>query len=177
VLAASGAASLVTRRLFGFSFTTWRFHLRGENIRGPHDIGWLRDLTVGNMMRREVPQLDVDTTLEQARLAYPAGSTSYLVATEHGRYVGMLRPMALFDPAAAASPTLRHMLVHADEILRPQTPIREALSAFERAEAGALTVLSPDGTPVGILSEAHAVRRYSEEMGRRLGEFTGERRD
>jgi len=28
---------------------------------------------------------------------------------------------------------------------------------------------------VGVLSEAHAVRRYSEELGRRLGELTGER--
>ena len=181
VLAASGAASLVTRRMFGFSFTTWRFHLRGENIRGPHDIGWLRDMTVGSMMRREVPQLDADTSLEQARLAFPPGSTSYLIATERGRYLGMIRPMALFDPATRtedhAPPTLRPLLAHAGETLLPEMTIRDALASFERAEADALTVVAPDGTPVGILSESHAVRRYSEEMGRRLGELTDERRD
>ncbi|MBD3753870.1 MAG: polyprenyl synthetase family protein, partial [Micrococcales bacterium] len=54
VLAASGVASLATRQLFGFSFATWRFHLRGENIRGAHDIGWLREMTVSSLMRREV---------------------------------------------------------------------------------------------------------------------------
>jgi len=47
VLAAVAVAGLIVRRLFGYSFATWRFHLRGEAIRSAHDIGWLRDLTVG----------------------------------------------------------------------------------------------------------------------------------
>ena len=37
----------VTREFFGYSFTTWRFHLRGETIRSAADVGWIRDLTVG----------------------------------------------------------------------------------------------------------------------------------
>jgi len=176
VLAASGAASFVTRRLFGFSFTTWRFHLRGETIRGPHDIGWLRDMTVGSLMRREVPQLDAITSLKEARLACPPGSTSYLIATEHGRYAGMVRAEALFDPAPSGDATLRVLLVHTGEVLRPDMTILAALDVFERTEADCLAVVSSDGTPVGVLSEAHAVRHYSEEMARRLGEFTGERR-
>lgn len=180
VLAAAGTASLVTRRLFGFSFATWRFHLRGENIRGAHDIGWLRELTVGALMRHEVPQLDVDTPLADARHRYPPGSTAYLVATEEGRYAGMVPPAALYDAAKAddtASATLRPLLRHAGESLRPQATIREALDLFERTEADALAVTTPDGQVVGILSEAHAVKRYSDEMGRRLSEVTGERLD
>ncbi len=31
----------VTREFFGYSFTTWRFHLRGETIRGAADVGWI----------------------------------------------------------------------------------------------------------------------------------------
>ena len=81
VLAAAGTASLVTRRLFGFSFATWRFHLRGENIRGAHDIGWLREITVDTLMRHEVPQLDIETPVAEARRLYPPGSSTYLVAT------------------------------------------------------------------------------------------------
>ena len=34
----------VTREFFGYSFTTWRFHLRGETIRSAADVGWIRDL-------------------------------------------------------------------------------------------------------------------------------------
>jgi CIC family chloride channel protein len=38
-------AMQVTREFFGYSFATWRFHLRGESIRGA-DVGWIGDLTV-----------------------------------------------------------------------------------------------------------------------------------
>ena len=31
----------VTREFFGYSFTTWRFHLRGETIRSAADVGWI----------------------------------------------------------------------------------------------------------------------------------------
>ena len=46
-LAASIATTLAVRATFGYSFTTWRLHLRGETIRGGQDVGWLRELTVG----------------------------------------------------------------------------------------------------------------------------------
>ena len=55
-LAASIATTLAVRATFGYSFTTWRLHLRGETIRGGQDVGWLRDLTVGRMM---APAADV----------------------------------------------------------------------------------------------------------------------
>ncbi len=38
-LTASIAASLVVRETFGYSFSTWRLHLRGETIRSAHDVG------------------------------------------------------------------------------------------------------------------------------------------
>ncbi len=178
VLAAAGTASLATRRLFGFSFATWRFHLRGENIRGAHDVGWLRELTVATLMRREVPLIDVDTPPVDARRRYPPGATAYLVATEKGRYAGMIPPAALFEiPEGEAPASLRPLLRLPDTALRPTATLREALDLFERTEADALAVILPDGTVAGVLSEAHAVKRYSDEMGRRLSEVTGEKVD
>ncbi|TCK31376.1 CIC family chloride channel protein [Ancylobacter aquaticus] len=178
VLAAAGTASLATRRLFGFSFATWRFHLRGENIRGAHDIGWLRELTVATLMRQEVARIDIETPLNEARRRFPPGSTLSLVATENGRYAGMIPPAALYDATRDDQPeTLRALLRHADASLLPTQTIREALDLFERAEADALAVTLPGGEVVGILSEAHAVKRYSDEMGRRLSEVTGEKVD
>ncbi|HVH80812.1 MAG TPA: chloride channel protein, partial [Stellaceae bacterium] len=44
---------VVVRRWFGYSFATWRFHLRGVALHSPHDIGWLHDLQVSNLMRRD----------------------------------------------------------------------------------------------------------------------------
>src|SRR5260370_6272460 len=48
-LLASSISGLIVRETFGYSFATWRFHLRGEAIRGPHDVGWVRDLTVSRL--------------------------------------------------------------------------------------------------------------------------------
>ena len=55
VLIAVIISAQVTRETFGYSFATWRFHLRGETIRSAADVGWMRELTVRQMMRRGVP--------------------------------------------------------------------------------------------------------------------------
>src|SRR3546814_20487151 len=47
-------ASLVTRRWFGYSFATWRFHLKGLDLRGAHDVGRLYELKV-----REIVDADI----------------------------------------------------------------------------------------------------------------------
>ncbi|MBS7541842.1 chloride channel protein [Ancylobacter oerskovii] len=180
VLAASGVSSLMTRRLFGFSFATWRFHLRGESIRGAYDIGWLRELTVGELMRSDVPRLAVDMSPGEARRLCPPGATADLVATEaDGRYAGMVPPAALYAAEGDAPATLRPLLRLASTALTPGMTIREALAAFEGAEAEALAVVVDDGSRrvVGLLSETRAIRRYSAEMSRRLGEITGEKGD
>ena len=46
VLVAVILSTQITRELFGYSFATWRLHLRGESIRSAADVGWIRDLTV-----------------------------------------------------------------------------------------------------------------------------------
>ena len=51
VLAGCIAAHLTTRAIFGYSFSTWRLHLRGENITGAHDVGWVRTILVAGMMK------------------------------------------------------------------------------------------------------------------------------
>ena len=54
--------------------------------------------------------------------------------------------------------------------------VKEAVAAFESAEADALVVLDSmtDRHVVGVLTEAHALRRYSEELDQRRRELMGE---
>src|SRR6185312_15832974 len=47
VLIAAIISMQVTREFFGYTFATWRFHLRGETVRRAADVGWIRDLAVG----------------------------------------------------------------------------------------------------------------------------------
>jgi CIC family chloride channel protein len=53
--------------------------------------------------------------------------------------------------------------------LVPSMTIREILDAFERYESDVLPVLtSPEeGRVIGLVTEAHALRRYGEELERR----------
>ena len=54
VLVAVMISTQITRELFGYSFATWRLHLRGETIRSAADVGWIRDLTVRRLMRPDL---------------------------------------------------------------------------------------------------------------------------
>ena len=91
VLIAVIIASQVTREMFGYSFATWRFHLRGETIRSAADVGWMRDLTVGKMMRHDVRTVLATTTIAAFREAFPVGSSAAVIAVdEQRRYLGMV---------------------------------------------------------------------------------------
>jgi chloride channel protein, CIC family len=53
--------------------------------------------------------------------------------------------------------------------------IQQAIAAFDVAEAESLAVVeSGDNRPIGILTEAHAMRRYAEESERRRREVIGD---
>src|ERR1700750_279380 len=91
VLIAAIVSMQVTREFFVYSFATWRFHLRGETIRSAADVGWIRDLTVGQMMRADVRGTRFETPVSAFREAFPLGSTNQVIAVdEDGRYAGMV---------------------------------------------------------------------------------------
>ncbi|WP_243463637.1 chloride channel protein, partial [Brucella suis] len=180
VLGAAVSSSLMVRKTFGYSFATWRFHLRGEAIRSAHDIGWIRDLTVARMMRHDVRTVAIDTDIETFRHDFPLGSTQRVIAVDsEGRYVGMIPvPEAYGDSFDTADKThsIAELLKYQDEFLLPQMNAKEAVARFDRAESEALAVIdnAQDRKVLGLLSEAHTLRRYSEELDRRRREVAGE---
>jgi CIC family chloride channel protein len=176
VLAASTVSALTVRRTFGYSFATWRFHLRGEAIRSAVDVGWMRNLTVGRMMRREQRTVRSDTTITGFRRDFPLGATHAVVSVdEAGRYAGLVL-LAEAHAADTVASRVSEILHNTGNVLVPQMNIREAIAAFEVAEADALAVVdTKEGKKViGMLTEAHALKRYSEELDRRRRELSGE---
>src|SRR2546430_11016403 len=90
VLVAVMISTQITRELFGYSFATWRLHLRGETIRSAADVGWIRDLTVRRLMRPDVATVDAGIGIEAFRVKFPLGSKTQVVAVDAtGRYVGL----------------------------------------------------------------------------------------
>jgi CIC family chloride channel protein len=176
VLVASVVSALTVRRTFGYSFATWRFHLRGEAIRSAVDVGWVRNLTVGRIMRREVRTMRADMTLAAFRREVPLGAHNRIVMLdEAGRYAGI----ALVPEAHAVGDTVSRVseiLHYTRSVLLPQMTIKEAISTFEAAESDALAVVDDPQTMkvIGLLTEQYALRRYSEELDRRRKELSGE---
>ncbi|MBE7183362.1 MAG: chloride channel protein [Methylobacterium mesophilicum] len=180
VLAASIVSSLVVRSIFGYSFSTWRFHLRGETIRSAHDVGWMRNLTVRSMMRTDARTVHVNTTVPAFRTLFPLGSAQRVVAIDdEGRYEGMIFvPEAYADePSAPSEPdTVRRLLRFPDTVLVPPLNAKGAAEIFEKAKAEELPVVDGLKTRkvVGLLTEGHLMRRYSEELEKVRRDLSGE---
>jgi CIC family chloride channel protein len=177
VLVAVIISTQITRELFGYSFATWRFHLRGETIRSAADVGWIRDLTVRRLMRPDVTTVNADMPIEQFRGKFPLGSKTQVVAVDAaGRYVGLALVADAHAPDIDAKSGLNGILHHRDVVLQPAMNIQEAIEVFDAAEAESLAVVDTGGQhrPIGILSEAHAMRRYAEESEQRRREAVGD---
>ena len=177
VLIAAIISMQVTREFFGYTFATWRFHLRGETIRSAADVGWIRDLAVGQMMRADVRTTPAEGTISDFRAAFPLGSTNQVIAVdEDGRYAGMVLVAEAHAAEVGAPDNLRALLRHADHMLLPQMTVQESVAAFDRFESEALAVVDSveRRQVIGLLSEAHALRRYSEASERQRRELLGE---
>ncbi len=177
VLIAVIISAQVTREAFGYSFATWRFHLRGETIRSAADIGWMRDLTVERMMRQDVETVHASTNIASFREAFPLGSTAYVVAVDEGdRYVGLIQVAEVHASGVSPEKAIKDFIHFGEEILLPGMAVKEAVLAFDRAEAEALAVVDSylDRRVVGLLTEAYVLRRYAAALERRRQELVGE---
>jgi CIC family chloride channel protein len=167
-LAASIATTLAVRTTFGYSFTTWRLHLRGETIRGGQDVGWLRELTVAKMMIPSPPVVPADESVRAFCEAYPLGSANVVVAVgDEGRYHGLIHvpeahAVALNEGDDGGPVGLVARLP--ETTLHPDDDIRAALDLFGAAQTDTLAVTARGtGQVLGTLGEAFAARRYAQE--------------
>src|SRR5579862_653847 len=117
VLIAVIISAQVTREAFGYSFATWRFHLRGETIRSAADVGWMRDLTVGKMMRQDVQTVHASTNVASFRETFPLGSTAYVIAVDEAdRYVGLVHVPEIHAGEAHEEKSIKDFLHYPDEM-------------------------------------------------------------
>ena len=170
VLTACVGTSLMVRETFGYSFSTWRLHLRGETIRSAADVGWIRSLTVNRLMRTDVVTAAGADTLRAFRRAVPLGSRSIVVAVDaEARYLGVVTVAEAYASerdAALDTTRVADLARLRESALLPDMNVKTAMTLFERAEAETLAVVddTENRLVVGLLTEAHATRRYAEEL-------------
>jgi CIC family chloride channel protein len=166
VLAGCIASYLMTQAIFGYSFSTWRLHLRGEDITGAHDVGWVRTILVAGLMTPKPRTMPADATLAAFRLAHPLGSSHYVALVDaRGRYRGLVAT-AEAHAAGAAEQTLAGFARLIETTLSPKQNIREAMDAFEKSGSDLLVVTDAEGGVVGTLGEAYTARRYAAAVDR-----------
>lgn len=177
VLASVIATSIVVRTSFGYSFATWRFHLRGETIRSAHDVGWIRELTVGRMMRADVRTANVGISLSEFRRQYPLGSTQRVImVNDDGRYAGIVLLPDVYAQSGEGDRGMESFLRYRNDVLLPTMNAKQAAAMFDKTGSEALAVVNDlvENRPIGLLSESHTLRRYSEELDQRRREVSGE---
>jgi CIC family chloride channel protein len=174
-LVAGLCASTLVRETFGFSFSTWRLHTRGENIRSARDVGWVRNLTAGKMMQRAPDTIAGEASIAEFRRRFPLGSTGrVVVADDGGRYLGIVETTRGFDPDLDPENEVGALASTDDPTLSPADDVRSIMQAFDVSEAPYLAVIDDDGTLLGTLSERFVRRRYTEEVEKAQKELFGE---
>jgi CIC family chloride channel protein len=175
VLTASLCSTLIVRTRFGYSFSTWRLHLRGESIRSARDIGWVHALTAGRMMREKPATIPSTKTVAEFRRAFPLGSTSRVVVIDiPARYVGIVPTAAAHSESLAPGGPIGGAAILRDAFLSPETNIAEAMRAFDDNEADELAVVGPGRRLLGIVTEKFVRRRYAEELEKAQRALFGE---
>jgi CIC family chloride channel protein len=171
---ASSVSALLVRELFGYSFATWRFHLRGEVIRGPQDVGWVRQLSATSLMRSDFENALSTMPITEAQKLFSPGQLKQIVLRDpNGIYAGLVTSADLHSIATIDNLPLATLAQQIDEFLLPDATIRDIMTAFERTEADVLAIVARADLPVaiGTVSEAHVLRTYSEELERRNQEL------
>jgi CIC family chloride channel protein len=176
VIAASLVASTLVRELFGYSFSTWRFHLRGETIKSARDVGWMKMLTAGRMMRREANATPASLTIAEFRRRFPLGSTSRVVLTGEGNdYAGIAQTARAYADDSDAEAAIGSIAIHPEVALTPDMDLTGIMRLFDTTGADELAVVGHDGAVLGLLSESYVRRRYAEELEKTQAELFGER--
>ena len=171
---ASSVSALIVREMFGYSFATWRFHLRGEVIRGPQDVGWVQQLSATSLMRSDFETAPSTMPITEAQKLFSPGRVKQIVLRDpSGIYAGLVSSADLHSIATIDNLPLGTLAQQSDEFLLPDATIRDIMAAFERTEADVLTVVARPDHPVaiGTVSEAHVLRTYGEELERRNQEL------
>ncbi len=175
VVTACLCAGAFTRATFGYSFSTWRLHLRGTGIRGPRDIGWALMLTAGRMMRRSPPAVDSASTVAGFRHAAPLGSTSrVLLVDQAGKYDGVVITAEAYDPHLEETAPIISLARLRNQTLHPEDGIETILSRFDQLQVDDIAVTDRQGRVLGLLTEKYVRRRYAEELEKSQRSLFGE---
>ena len=178
VMAAVLVASTVVRQMFGYSFSTWRLHLRGESIKSARDVGWVQHLSAGRMMRRDPAMIAAGANVAEFRHRYPLGSVTRVVLVDaDGRYAGIVAVASVYADGVKPEDGVAGFARNREVALAADADVVAVMRRFDQTQSDEMAVVDEAGHVLGALSEAFVRRRYAEELDKRQRELMGERID
>lgn len=178
VMVAVLVANTIVRQIFGYSFSTWRLHLRGETIKSARDVGWVKHLSAGRMMQKDVHPLAATTSVAEFRRRFPLGSgTRVVLEDESGHYAGLVTLAAAYADGVNADAAIVDYAGNRDVALPADTDVVTAMRQFDLTQSDELAVVDDQSKVLGVLSESFVRKRYAEELDKRQRELMGERVD
>jgi len=176
VLAASLVSSTIVRETFGYSFSTWRLHLRGETIKSARDVGWVKTLTAGRMMRKESRLTPATVSIAEFRRMYPLGSTSRVVLVDgDDHYAGIVVVPEVYAEGVDPGDAVGGLGAARSETLTRERDMRSVIGGSGLAGTDELALWAEDRQVLGLVSETYVRRRYAEELEKAQRELFGER--
>lgn len=173
-------ASSVTRRWFGYSFSTWRFHLRGMDLRGSSDIGRLRDLSVREVLDRNVLRVPATTDLDTLCSLFLLGTAKVaFIENADGTFAGMVDSGEANAALLEGDPertTAGSLVSEPPHYLTAEEALLSALEMVESSRHETLPVVVSVDEPrvIGCVHKADVLRRYFEELDRMRIEDLGD---
>ena len=175
VVTAALVSSAIIRDKFGYSFSTWRLHLRGQSIRTARDVGWVKALTAQSLMRRNHTTLKIEDSIGYLRDHVPLGSTNRVLLVDgNGDYGGILPTAEAYRDNLDLEAPLSTLARQTEVYVRPDMDISAILRMFEHFAVDDLAVVNEDHKLLGLLTERYVNRRYAEELEQAQREFFGE---
>jgi CBS domain-containing protein len=120
--------------------------------------------TVADIMTPEPVTLQPGDDLVLAEDIFHLGRLRHLPVVREGRLVGLvshrdfLRVLATYGEQKGRTQRAGEVMTKQLTTVRPETPLRKALSLMMRNKFGCLPVTDKDGNLVGILTETDATR-------------------
>ncbi|KTC76925.1 chloride channel protein [Legionella brunensis] len=159
-------ASHLTRYWFGYSFSTWRFHIRGNDLFGPRDIGRLRELTFGDLQLHNPARIPLDMSLTDAvKIASESDSRAVAVIEKGRRFMGLVSYNELMEVINTNSPLALCNLAKKPNLCVLKTePLINYIAAIGESSAGEIAVLDEQEHLIGLASEVAVLHRYLMEI-------------
>ncbi|CAK7193168.1 Voltage-gated ClC-type chloride channel ClcB [Commensalibacter sp. Nvir] len=169
-------AQFFVRKLFGFSFATWRFHLRGENTQSALDISWLRRSKIESLMHYDLTIIDETTSIKEARKLFLSRNMSKaIVRTSNNQYVGMVYTHILLNPELDSDQCVKEIVCQREIFILPQMEIKDALNFFESKHIDFAVVVSREKQRyiIGGVYKNDVLKTYTQFLENQIIEVTG----